>query len=117
MATGLIAKFPESFCQRPHFIAESMGCAAWQWQLLDEEGECLVSVVGGPPVVIDNHAASMLHGNGVDTFEMWDMVNEPEPRPWMTKDEINAYLVEKGIVDPVFEDLNIEIIEPKEEET
>ena len=108
MATGLIAKFPESFCQRPHHVAQAMGCAAWQWQLLDEEGNCLVSVVGGPTETF------RLYGDGVSTFEMWDMVNESDPRGWMTKDQINEYLVEKGIVDPAFEDLNIEIIEPKD---
>lgn len=107
MATRLIAKFPDSFCQCPHHISAFMNAPGWHWQLLDAAGDCLVSVVGGDSKL-------WLHGDGVNTFEMWDKVNEIDPRPWMTKAEINAYLVERGIMDPVFEDLNIEIIEPKE---
>lgn len=114
MATGLIAKFPDSFCQRPHPIEQAQGRDAWQWQLLDAQGECVVSVIGGPPAVIGGRVLPLLYGDGVTTFEMWDMVNEDEPRRWMTKEEINAYLEAKGIIDPAFEDLNIRIIEPKE---
>lgn len=115
MATGLIAKFPESFCRRPHALSQAgLKMTAWQWQLLDEKGECLVSVVGGEPCRSFGHAFHMLHGDGVNTFEMWDMVNEPEPRAWLTKDEINSYLVERGILEPPFEDLDIEEIEPEE---
>lgn len=111
-----MAKFPESFCQRPHPIGQELGLAAWQWQLLDEAGECLVSVVGGEPHRSRGHVYNMLHGDGVDTFEMWDMVNETEPRPWLTKDEINAHLEAKGILEPAFEDLNIESIKPEEKD-
>jgi len=114
MATGLIAKFPESFCQRPHPIGQEIGCAAWQWQLLDEKGECLVSVVGGEPHRSRGHVYNMFHGDGVNTFEMWDKVNETEPRPWLTKDEINAHLAKHGITAPAFADLDIQQIQPKE---
>jgi hypothetical protein len=115
MATGLIAKFPESFCQRPHPAGQVMNTVGWQWQLLDAQGDCMVSVVGGEPAIVGGHKLPVWYGDGINTFEMWDMVNEPEPHAWLTKDEINAHLSEKGIVDPMFEDLNIKIIEPKEE--
>jgi hypothetical protein len=94
-----------------------MNTVGWQWQLLDAAGDCMVSVVGGDAAIVNGHRLPVWYGDGVNTFEMWDMVNEPEPHAWLTKDEINAHLEAKGIVDPVFEDLNIEIIEPKEEET
>lgn len=88
----MIAVFPDSFQQRRHQLAAVMGVAGSQWQLLDAAGKCRVSVVGGPT------ANLKLYGDGISTFEMWDM-NEPDPQGWMTKDEINSYLVEKGIVD------------------
>ena len=89
----MIAVFPGSFQQRRHQLAAVMGVAGSHWQLLDAAGKCRVSVVGGPT------ANLKLYGDGISTFEMWDMVNESDPRGWMTKDQINEYLVEKGIVD------------------
>jgi hypothetical protein len=93
-----------------------MGAVGWQWQLLDEKGECLVSVVGGSRIPGCGNFGAVWYGDGVDTFEMWDMVNEPEPHAWLTKDEINAHLEAKGILEPAFEDLNIESIEPEEKD-
>jgi hypothetical protein len=114
MATGLIAKFPESFCQRPHPSGPVLGAVGWQWQLLDEAGECLVSVIGGSRMENCGHFGVVWYGDGVNTFEMWDMVNEPEPQCWLTKDEVNEHLMAKGICAPAFDDLHIQQIQPKE---
>lgn len=95
-----IAVFPDDFEKRDHPIAQDMNFSAWHWRLLDAAGECLVSVVGGDAYQSRGNAFNLLHGDGVETFEMWDMVNEHEPQPWLTKEEINTHLAEKKIEVP-----------------
>lgn len=95
-----IAVFPDDFEERAHPIAQDMNFSAWQWRLLDATGECMVSVVGGEPYRSRENVFNLFHGDGVNTFEMWDMLHADDPRPWLTKEEINAYLAENKIEVP-----------------
>lgn len=88
MATAV---FPDDFQKKPHPISPALGRAAWQWALYDQAGEMKVSVVGG--------CEPILHGNGIDTFEMWDFA-DPEPLNWLSAEEINKHLQERNIEAP-----------------
>lgn len=76
-------KFPEDFTCEPHHLTD-LGWAyrnAKQWKYVKPNG-ILISVVGG---------CAGLHGDGVNTFEMWDFDQE-EPQGYLTKEQINEYL-------------------------
>ena len=75
--------FPESFKRKIHSVVPG----ATQWVLKDEEGNTVISVVGG---------GYGLYGDGVRTFEMYDF-REEEPQGYLTKEEINKHLVENQV--------------------
>ena len=91
------ATFPESFSERPHPV----GFGAQQWILLDANGEIIVSVVNGP---------RPFFYCGPDTFEVWDFVGNPEG--YLTKDDINEYLKERGLTEPPLTDDMVDQIKP-----
>ena len=88
----MAAVFPDDFYKRRHAICDELSFASggenWQWLLHAPNGEALISVVGG--------VFPGLHGNGVDTFEMWDF-SESSPRGYMTAEQINAHLQENNV--------------------
>lgn len=73
-----MTKFPEDFKKRMHPVVPG----GTQWQLLNDEGECIISVVGGGMGV---------HGDGVTSFEMYDF-REDGPRGYLDAEEINEHL-------------------------
>lgn len=83
--------FPDDFQKKPHMINNLPGAGDnWHWELVcPQTNSVLVSVVGGD--------FSGLHGDGVDTFEMWDFT-EQDPRGWLTAEQINEHLRSKNIV-------------------
>lgn len=83
----MAAVFPDDFYKRRHALCDELDGLGenWQWLLRDALGEAILSVVGG--------TFKGLHGDGVNTFEMWDF-STPEPQNFLTAEEINAYLQE-----------------------
>jgi hypothetical protein len=70
--------FPDSFERNAHGVI----LGATQWTLKGNDGNVIISVVGG---------GSGLYGDGVKTFEMYDF-REDEPQGYLLEDEINEHL-------------------------
>lgn len=71
------AHFPSNFKVEEHHIP---GASAWV--LYGDDAMPVISIVGG---------ADGLYGDGVTTFEMWDL-RESDPTGWLSAEEINEYL-------------------------
>jgi len=87
-------KFPESFEERVHPVVP--GATQWLYFIPDNHpnpeliaGQTIISIVGG------GHG---LHGDGVDTFEMWDF-REDNPHGYLTAEEINQHLQDHPLID------------------
>lgn len=73
----VIPVFPDDFKVKKHGIVDNS--KHWQYP---NENKTVISVVGG---------GFGLYGNGITTFEMYDM-RESEPQGYLTKEEINEHL-------------------------
>jgi hypothetical protein len=74
--------FPKDFEERQHPLYNLGYNDAKQWIYVKPNGGT-ISIVGG---------AIGLYGDGIETFEMWDMDEHDDVRGWLTKEDINEYL-------------------------
>ena len=81
-------KFPEDFVKTPHRLVPG----AYQWLFkYNNKNDEMISIVGG---------GFGLYGDGIQTFEMWDLKNDDSPQGYLTAEDINQWLqnhpIEKG---------------------
>lgn len=74
-------QFPKDFKKKKHPIVKD----SYQWLLHDANGIVIISIIGG---------GFGQYGDGKTTFEMFDF-SEENPRGYMSKQDINAYLKTK----------------------
>ena len=73
--------FPDDFIKTPHSVIP--GAVQWLATIPSDDGIHQISVVGG---------GFGLYGDGISTFEMWDIDHADEPQGYLTKEQINEYL-------------------------
>ena len=89
-------KFPDDFIETPHSALR--GIIHWRLYNPNDESTLLCSIVGGIWIMEDGEPFSdVIHGDGVNTFEMFDS-RDSEPRYHMTAEEINQHFQDNPFV-------------------